>query len=102
MRGILDRGGVAPGSGDGRAPRAYALWFAAALALAALPVATVRYPPILDLPQQLAQIDLAGRALGAEASVYRIQWWQPDKVAYPLLALARFAGGEAWGPRLAV
>ena len=101
MRGILVRDGDAP-SPDGRtARRRWTLWLAAALALAALPVVGVRYPPILDLPQQLAQIDLLGRALAEPGGPYRIQWWEPDKLGYPLLALAR-AAGDAWAPRLAV
>jgi hypothetical protein len=78
-----------------------ALWLVVACALAALPVVSVRYPPILDLPQQLAQIDLLGRALADPGGPYRIQWWEPDKLGYPLLALAR-AAGTTWAPRLAV
>ena len=101
MRGILVREADAPGPG-GRFPRSvWWLWLAATLALAAVPVLGVRYPPILDLPQQLAQIDLLGRALAEPDGPYRVQWWEPDKLGYPLLALAR-AAGEVWAPRLAV
>jgi hypothetical protein len=101
MRGILVRDGDAQGLDWMATRRRWALWLGAALGLAALPVAGVRYPPILDLPQQLAQIDLFGRALGDPGGPYRIQWWEPDKLAYPLLALAR-AAGDAWAPRLVV
>jgi hypothetical protein len=101
MRGILVREADAPGPG-GKLPRTtWWLWLAAALALAAVPVVGVRYPPVLDLPQQLAQIDLLGRALAEPEGPYRIQWWEPDKIGYPLLALARLAG-DTWAPRVAV
>jgi hypothetical protein len=103
MRGILVRSAAAATAhGEERSLRRWALWLTAALALAALPVVEVRYPPLLDLPQQLVQIDLAGRALGDPGGVYRVQWWQPDRIAYPLLAAARLLGGDRFGPRLAV
>jgi hypothetical protein len=101
MRGILIREADAPDPRQ-KSPRPiWALWLVAALALAAVPVVGVRYPPILDLPQQLAQIDLLGRALAEPEGPYRVQWWEPDKIGYPLLALAR-AAGNVWAPRLAV
>lgn len=75
---------------------------ALALAAVAFPVATGRYPPILDLPQMLAQVDLAAAVVRGEAPEMELRWLSPNKIAYPVLALARWLGGDAWGPRLAV
>lgn len=73
-----------------------------ALLAVASPVATGRYPPILDLPQMLAQVDLAAAVVRGEAPEMELRWLSPNKIAYPVLALARWLGGDAWGPRLAV
>lgn len=59
--------------------------------LAALPALLVTYPPITDLPQQLAQIPLAAEAISGAAPDYTVQWSTPNKLSYPLLALAWWA-----------
>jgi hypothetical protein len=74
--------------------------FAVVGALFLLPVALARYPPILDLAQQMGQIPLAERALGPEAATYRIAWTAPNKISYPLLALGWWTGGAEYGPRI--
>ena len=59
--------------------------------LAAAPALLVTFPPITDLPQQLAQIPLAAEAISGTAPDYTVQWWTPNKLSYPLLALAWWA-----------
>ncbi len=53
-----------------------------------MPAVLASFPPITDLPQQLAQISLAGEALSGQAPGYRVQWLTPNKLSYPLLAFA--------------
>ena len=74
------------------------LYLAVAAALA-LPILLVRWPPILDLPQQMDQLRLFARALDPTQDAYRIQWLSPNKSSYPLLAVAWAVGGARWGPR---
>lgn len=57
-------------------------------ALVALPFLMVRFPPITDLPQHVAQIRLLLSALTEPGTVYRIQWWTPYSAAYVLLGAA--------------
>ena len=52
-----------------------------------LPLATVVYPPISDLPQHLLQIRLAQETLTGVDGTYRIQWLAPYGMAYLPLAL---------------
>lgn len=56
--------------------------------LIAVPALLVGIPPITDLPQQLAQIPLAGQAISGAAPGYKVQWLTPNKLSYPLLAAA--------------
>lgn len=53
-----------------------------------LPFLAVRFPPITDLPQHLAQVRLFLDAVGDPRSVYRIQWLTPYSLVYGLLGLA--------------
>ncbi len=78
--------------------RLYAL---AGCLLAALPALLVAYPPITDLPQQLAQIPLCAEALSGASPDYRVQWLTPNKLSYPLLGLAWLALPPSASPRLA-
>src|SRR5262245_37973151 len=51
-------------------------------ALLALPFLAVRFPPITDLPQHVAQIRLFLAALADPDGAYRIQWFTPYSAAY--------------------
>ena len=64
-----------------------------------LPVACARYPPVLDLPQLVAQIPLLESALAGSKSL-QIQWLAPDKIGYLPLAAGWWLGGATLGPRL--
>lgn len=76
------------------------LLLAALLVLTVGPPLAARYPPILDLAQQAAQVRLFDRALEDPDGLYRIQWSGPNKLSYPILAAALAIGGASWGPRL--
>jgi hypothetical protein len=76
--------------------------FGAVSVLFSLPVLLVRWPPILDVAQQMEQIRLFVRALRPLQDTYEIQWLTPNKLSYLLLALADRIGGAHWGPRLAI
>lgn len=56
--------------------------------LVAVPFALVRFPPVTDLPQNLAQIRLFVDAWQNPNSAYEIQWLTPNIASYPLLAAA--------------
>lgn len=56
--------------------------------LVALPFLVVQFPPITDLPQNLAQIRLFVDAWQNPTSPYRIQWLTPNVASYPFLAIA--------------
>jgi len=67
--------------------------------LVAAPFVSVRFPPITDLPQHLAQIRLLHEALANPESPYRIQWLTPYILAYVPLALAwQLSPSESAGP----
>ena len=77
-------------------------WRLAALVLCglliAIPFLAVRFPPITDLPQHLAQIRLLHEALAAPDGPYRIQWFTPYLLAYvPLAGAWQVAPGAAAG-----
>ena len=61
--------------------------------LAALPALVVRYPPVADLPQQMAQIPLLLESVSGARPELRVQWLAPNKLSYPLLALPWLALG---------
>jgi len=82
----------------GRAP-AIALLTSVGLLLVA-PLVVASYPPVLDLPQQSAQIRLFQQAWHHPGTLYRIQWNGPNKLSYPLLAVGMALGGAHWGPRI--
>lgn len=66
-----------------------------------MPLAASRYPPVLDLPQLLTQIDELARWAADPGGELRVQLAAPNKIAYPLLALAHLAP-ERWTPRAAL
>jgi len=76
------------------------LGVAAVVFLLVAPLAVARYPPVLDLAQQSAQTRLLRQALEHPEGPYEIQWSSPNKLSYPLLAMAMAIGGVEWGPRL--
>jgi hypothetical protein len=74
-----------------------------ALAIAAMlltPLLAARYPPVLDLAQQSAQLRLFAEAWRDPAGALQIQWSGPNRISYPVLALGWLLGGAEWGPRL--
>lgn len=81
--------------------RVYLLSAAGCALLVALPFLAVTFPPITDLPQQAAQIRLLGEAL-AGSDAYRVQWRDPNKLAYVPLALAWWLAGPLATGRLAM
>jgi hypothetical protein len=54
-------------------------------ALAAVPFLVVKFPPLTDLPQHVAQVRLFGEALSHPDSPYRIQWTTPYSLVYAVL-----------------
>jgi catechol 2,3-dioxygenase-like lactoylglutathione lyase family enzyme len=79
--------------------RAYVVTAAVCGLLAAVPFLAVTFPPITDLPQQVAQLRILGEAL-AGADDYRVQWLHPNKLGYLPLALGWWAGGPLAAGRL--
>jgi hypothetical protein len=80
-------------------PRARYVFFLACAAISLLPIALACYPPVLDLPQQMAQLPLVEEALGEASSRYLVQWFAPNKLSYPLLGIGWWLGGPTLGPR---
>lgn len=65
----------------------------------AVPFLVVRFPPISDLPQQVAQIRLLLDALSNPASPYVVQWSTPNRLSYGIIGAAwAVAGPERAGP----
>src|SRR5690606_2872684 len=54
----------------------------------ALPILAVDFPPITDLPQHLAQVELFLRAIAGDDR-YVIQWFTPYSLGYAPLLLLR-------------
>jgi hypothetical protein len=76
--------------------------FLGAGAILTLPALLVRRPPVLDLPQLLEQVVLLGRVLAGREPELELHAAGPNRLGYLFVLLARAAGGDAWGPRLAV
>ncbi len=53
--------------------------------LAVIPFLLVKFPPITDLPQHVAQVRLFGEAISQPDSPYRIQWITPYSLVYSVL-----------------
>ena len=56
-----------------------------ALVLLIVPFFFVHFPPLTDLPQQLAQIHLFNETVQGNADDYTINWWGPNTLVYLLL-----------------
>ena len=56
----------------------------------AVPFLSVQFPPVADLPQQVAQARLFWEALADPGGPYRVQWLTPYGLAYVIM-------GAAWG-----
>ena len=67
--------------------------------LVVLPLLAVRYPPITDLPQQLAQVRLGSEALGG-GSPYRLNPLAPGGLVYALFGLASLVSPPLLAGRL--
>lgn len=72
--------------------------FLVSAGLLALPVLAVRFPPVTDLPQHVAQARLLFEA-AEPGSPYLVQWWTPYSLAFvPLAVLWRVLPPLAVGP----
>jgi hypothetical protein len=66
--------------------------------LVAVPFLSVRFPPVTDLPQHLAQVRLLHETIANPDGPYRIQWLTPYLLAYGPLALGwQISPSEAAG-----
>jgi len=90
----------APGGGSAARERLLVGALVAAFVLA--PIAVAAHPPVLDLPQQAAQIRLFARALAEPGGALEIDWSGPNRLSYPLVALGLALGGAGLGPRIAL
>jgi hypothetical protein len=70
--------------------------------LIAAPLLLVRFPPVTDLPQHVAQIRLFLSAWADPDSGYRIQWFTPYSAAYAFLGAAWALSTPANAGRLAL
>ena len=71
-------------------------------ALAAIPFLIIKFPPVTDLPQHVAQVRLFGEAVSRPDSPYRIQWMTPYSLVYALLGAAWIAVGPLNAGRIAM
>src|SRR2546426_10114094 len=84
------------GSEDTRALRS--LLALLCCACVTIPFLSVHFPPIADLPQQVAQIRLFLETLHNADGPYRIQWFTPYSLSYSLLGISwALAGPESAG-----
>jgi hypothetical protein len=74
----------------------------ACLLLVTAPFLAVRYPPITDLPQHVAQVRLLAEALTEPASPYVVQWFTPYWLGYILPGLAWLLLGADHAARAAM
>jgi hypothetical protein len=81
--------------------RSAGLWLAGCLVLVAVPFLLVRYPPITDLPQHVAQIRLFIDAVTNPMTFYKVQWLTPYGASFVLLGLTWFLFGPAAAGRIA-
>lgn len=76
--------------------------FLLSAAILGLVLLSARWPPVLDLGQQLDQVRLLGEALSACASDLRIDWTGPNKLGYLPLLVASAVAPVEWVPRVAL
>jgi len=62
--------------------------------LAAVPFLIVKFPPLTDLPQHVAQVRLFADAVSNPGAPYRVQWITPYSLVYAVLG----AGWLIFGP----
>ncbi len=68
--------------------------------MTAIPFLLVTFPPITDLPQQMAQIRLFIEAIGSPSDTpYKIQWFTPYSLSYVVLGISSLAFGPLNGGR---
>ena len=91
-----------PAAAGRESARGRILAAAACSALVAVPFLVVRFPPVTDLPQHVAQIRLFLEALADPGGAYRIQWFTPYSAAYALLGAAWALAPPADAGRYAV
>lgn len=66
------------------------------LLFVSIPFLAVTFPPITDLPQQVAQVQMAGEILDGSRTDAVILWSTPNKLSYALIAGVRlFAPDDA-------
>jgi hypothetical protein len=71
--------------------------------LVVIPFAFVEFPPIADLPQQVAQIRLFQETLqNSGESPYQIQWFTPSTLSYFIMGISWLAFGPAASGRVAM
>jgi hypothetical protein len=75
---------------------------AAAYVLVTLPFLVVRFPPITDLPQHVAQIRLLLETLGHADSPYTIQWFTPYALVYGVVGAGWAIAGPLGAGRIAM
>jgi hypothetical protein len=68
--------------------------------LAAVPFLVVKFPPLTDLPQHVAQVRLFADALSNPASPYRIQWITPYSLVYSVLGASWLVFGPLSAGRM--
>lgn len=67
-----------------------------------VPFLLVHFPPVTDLPQQVAQMRLLEQALQDPSSPYRVDWLAPNRLSYVPLAVGWSAGGPRWAGTIAM
>lgn len=68
--------------------------------LVSIPFLLVKFPPITDLPQHVAQVRLFGDAISNPESPYKIQWMTPYNLVYVVLGVSWGAVGPEHAGRL--
>jgi hypothetical protein len=68
--------------------------------LASIPFLIVKFPPLTDLPQHVAQVRLFGEAISHADSPYRIQWITPYSLVYSVLGASWLLFGAANAGRI--
>lgn len=74
----------------------------AACVIVAFPFLVVRFPPITDLPQHVAQIRLLLETVGHPDSPYTVQWLTPYALVYGLVGAAWAVVGPGSAGRVAM
>ncbi len=70
--------------------------------LTAVPFLAVKFPPLTDLPQHVAQVRLFAEAIGHPDSPYKIQWMTPYSLVYTVLGASWLIFGPQNAGRVAM